>query len=91
MRYGGEEFLVVLPNTKVFEAAIVAENIRKKIAQLSFDTGNEEVGFFSLTLSLGVSDTHINTPKTVEELLCYTDKALYQAKSNNKNQYVIYS
>ena len=92
-RYGGEEFLVVLPNTKVYDAAIVAEKIRKKIAQLSFDTGNEEVGFFSLTLSLGVSDTHTNTntPKTVEELLCYTDKALYQAKKNNKNQYVIYS
>ena len=90
-RYGGEEFLVVLPNTKVYDAAIVAEKIRKKIAQLRFETGNEEVGSFALTLSLGISDIHISNPKTVEELLYYTDKALYQAKNNNKNQYVIYS
>ena len=40
-RYGGEEFLVILPNTKVYDAATVAEKIRKTIAQLRFDTGNE--------------------------------------------------
>ena len=90
-RNGGEEFLVILPNTKVHDAATVAEKIRKKIAQLRFDTGNEEVGSFSLTLSLGVSDILSNNPETVEELLCNTDKALYEAKNNNKNQYVIYS
>ena len=90
-RYGGEEFLVILPNTKVHDAATVAEKIRKTIAQLRFDTGNEEVGSFSLTLSLGVSDIQSNNPGTVEELLCNTDKALYEAKNNNKNKYVIYS
>lgn len=90
-RYGGEEFLVVLPNTKVYDAAIVAEKIRKKISQLRFETGIEEAGSFLLTLSLGVSDIESSSPKTVEELLFYTDKALYQAKKNNKNQYVIYS
>ena len=90
-RYGGEEFLVILPNTKVHDAATVAEKIRKTIAQLRFDTGTEEVGSFSLTLSLGVADIQSSNPGTVEELLCNTDKALYEAKNNNKNQYVIYS
>lgn len=90
-RYGGEEFLIILPNTKVYDAAIVAEKVRKKIAQLNFEMGNKEVGPFMLTLSLGVADTHTGNPTTVEALLCNTDKALYQAKGNNKNQYVIYS
>ena len=90
-RYGGEEFLIILPNTKACAAAIVAEKVRKKIAQLKFETGNDEVGPFMLTLSLGVSDIHSGIPATVEELLFNTDKALYQAKNNNKNQYVIYS
>jgi len=90
-RYGGEEFLIILPNTKVYDAAIVAEKVRKKIAQLNFETGNKDVGPFMLTLSLGVSDIHTGNPATVEALLCNTDKALYQAKGKNKNQYVIYS
>ncbi len=90
-RYGGEEFLIVLPNTRVYDAAVVAEKIRKKIAQLKFDTGNAEVGSFLITLSLGVCDIHTAKSKTVDELLANADKALYQAKNNNKNQYVIYS
>ena len=90
-RYSGEEFLVVLPSTKIYDAALVAEKIRKKIAQLKFETGSEEVGSFLLTLSLGVADIHSSHPETAEELLSYVSKALYQAKSNDKNQYVIYS
>ncbi|NOQ15266.1 MAG: diguanylate cyclase [Methyloprofundus sp.] len=90
-RYSGEEFLVILPNTRVYDAAIVAEKIRKNIAQLKFETGSAEVGSFLLTLSLGVSDIHSGDPKTAEELLCHVAKALCQAKRNNKNQYVIYS
>ncbi|NOQ13523.1 MAG: diguanylate cyclase [Methyloprofundus sp.] len=89
-RYGGEEFLIILPNTQACDAAIVAEKVRKKIAQLKFETGSQEVGPFMLTLSLGISDTHSGNPKTVEELLCHTDKALYQAKDKHKNQYAIY-
>lgn len=90
-RYGGEEFLIILPNTKVYDASIVADKVRKKIAKLRFDTGTEEVGSFALTLSLGVSDIHSSNPKTVEELLSNTDKALFQAKNNEKNQYAMYT
>ena len=89
--YGGEEFLIILPNTKVYDAAIVAEKIRKRVSELKFETGNIENESFILTLSLGVADTHTGAPETVEELLCNVDKALYQAKENNKNQYVVYS
>ncbi len=90
-RYGGEEFLIILPNTKVYDAAIVAEKVRKIVAELKLESGNMENESFMLTLSLGVADTQTRTPKTVEELLYNTDKALYQAKDNNKNQYVVYA
>ena len=89
-RYGGEEFLVILPNTNVYEAAIVAEKIREKIAQFDFKVEDADESF-SVTLSLGISDTEINNPETESELLYFADKALYQAKNNNKNQYIIYS
>ncbi len=89
-RYGGEEFLILLPNTKVSDATTVAEKLIKTIVKLRFDTGNEDVGAFSLSLSLGISDIKSSQPKTAEQLLRNTYKALYQAKHNDKNQYAIY-
>ncbi len=89
-RYSSEEFLIVLPNTEIYAAALVAEKIRTNIAQLRFETGSEELGPFLLTLSLGVAGIHSREPKTAEELISNASKALNQAK-NNKNQYVIYS
>jgi len=90
-RYSSEEFLVILPNTEIYAAALVAEKIRTNIAQLRFETGSEELGPFLLTLSLGIAGIHSREPKTAEELISNASKALYQAKHNNKNQYVIYS
>lgn len=90
-RYSSEEFLVILPNTEIYAAALVAEKIRTNIAQLRFETGSEELGPFLLTLSLGVAGIHSHQPKTAEELISNASKALSQAKNNNKNQYVIYS
>lgn len=90
-RFSGEEFLIILPSTKVYDANIAAEKLRKKIAQLKFDTGHEEIGSFMLTVSMGVADVHLTVLKTVEELLHQTEKLLIQAKNNNENQYDIYS
>jgi len=83
-RYGGEEFLIVLPNTEVDDAVIVAEKIRKNIEQVEFEPDNEELDSFSITLSLGVSDINTGDPKTEEELLFYADKALSQAKNTGE-------
>lgn len=90
-RYGGEEFLIILPNTVVFDAAVVAEKIREKISLTEFATVKGGDDPFFITLSLGIADTNTNNPKTEEDLLYFADTALYQAKDNNKNQYVIYS
>lgn len=78
-RYGGEEFLIVLPNTKLKEAASIAERIRQAIA------GHLYTDFrISMTASLGVAQY---TPgRTVEHLIDAADNVLYRAKVLGRNQ-----
>jgi len=78
-RYGGEEFTVVLPETRLSGAQVVAENIRRRV----------EGGLFSreripVTISLGVAEfpMHATTP---EGLLRQADSALYGAKAAGRN------
>jgi diguanylate cyclase (GGDEF)-like protein len=84
-RYGGEEFMVILPNTTAADAALVAEKIRKKVADTAF--GEKQQPLY-ITLSLGVTDTSSGSPETVDEFIYNTDKALYVAKRQGKNRYV---
>ncbi len=86
-RYGGEEFLIVLPNTSAQEALQVAEKIRLKIAKTKF---NDLSQGFTITLSQGISDSSIDTLQSEDQLLHQVDTALYQAKHSGKNSSVIY-
>ncbi len=86
-RYGGEEFLMVLPNTSAADAELVAEKIREKIADTEF--GEKQQPLF-ITISLGVSDTTRNNPESVDEFIYNTDKALYDAKRQGKNCSVLF-
>lgn len=80
-RYGGEEFVVVLPQTPLKKAVDAAERIRFAIAKKPICT---DTGSFSLTASLGIT-TYSPQDKEVDELLKRADKALYQAKTNGRN------
>ena len=82
-RWGGEEFILLLPNTDIDDAYIVSEKIRKSIENYH----DNLIGFF--TVSLGVSS--ITVDDTEESILEKADKALYRAKSDGKNKTVIYS
>jgi len=78
-RYGGEEFIILLPNTKSTQAVPIAERIRSIIEQTKF---NDKV-----TVSIGLvscMDKRIRP----EELIRETDKALYEAKSKGKNMII---
>ena len=79
-RYGGEEFLILLPNTNLDNAWQVAEKIRKSVASITWD-----VEGLTVTLSGGVSEYE---GKHSNKLIGDADKKLYKAKSMGKNRMV---
>ena len=82
-RYGGEEFVVMLYNTDADAAMMVAERIRKNIAEQELQyEGNK----MSLTISIGVSVFDVENPISAKELVEMADRALYQSKANGRNR-----
>ena len=86
-RYGGEEFLIILPVTNAQEAFLVAEKLREKIAGTVFIEKGHTI---SISISQGISDSLIDAPKSHDDFLYKVDTALYQAKEKGKNCSVIY-
>lgn len=80
-RYGGEEFLVVLPGASAEDARVVAERIRDRVEAMPLLVSGTRV---ALTLSVGVAalDAGVHTP---EDLVECADAALYRAKSEGRN------
>lgn len=85
-RYGGEEFAVLLPDTALSGATLLAEDIRTKIAERIFHHGADLV---RVTVSIGVGSLREHGPETAHDLLTLTDKALYQAKTVGRNSVVV--
>jgi len=82
-RYGGEEFLVVLPGCTVDAGMRHAERLRGLITGDSFDTSE---GRHTVTCSLGVASTSSSNPKDPDSLIRAADAALYRAKRNGRNR-----
>ncbi|WP_165312576.1 GGDEF domain-containing protein [Vibrio ziniensis] len=81
-RYGGEEYILLLPNTDIVEARICAERIRREVAELKpFETDEQRL---SVTISLGVAAVSLKQP--LEKSIKLADDALYRAKSSGRNQ-----
>ncbi len=86
-RYGGEEFILILPNTELSGAMLVAECLRKAIANLSFDHLAEGL---KVTVSIGVHGDVPQYQDKSELWVRYADDALYYAKANGRNQVTHY-
>ena len=82
-RYGGEEFCILLPQTNLSEAAMIAERIRRRVERTRFSHGKSQPGG-ALTVSIGVS-TFTPEHETAEEIIRAADRALYLAKGLGKN------
>jgi diguanylate cyclase (GGDEF)-like protein len=81
-RWGGEEFVVLLPATPRPQASIVAERIRANVEGARIEAADKPVG---VTVSIGVSQLEAD-PDSVRDLLSRTDAALYRAKESGRNQ-----
>ena len=79
-RLGGEEFVVLLPETSIEVARVVAERIRSKVTELSDPA--------PFTVSIGVT-TNRTTADSVDGLMARSDAAMYQAKEKGRNQVVL--
>ncbi|RUM99434.1 PleD family two-component system response regulator [Pseudaminobacter arsenicus] len=85
-RYGGEEFVIVMPDTEAGIAEKVAERIRAEIAQTPFVIGKDGRSL-DITISIGVSSLRRGAD-TVEDLMKRADLALYEAKTGGRNRVV---
>jgi diguanylate cyclase (GGDEF)-like protein/PAS domain S-box-containing protein len=86
-RYGGEEFLVLLPETAATGALVPAERLRIRFAEISF-LARSDTDARSVTLSIGVAEYHAGN--SIEDLVRAADRAMYAAKNGGRNRVVSY-
>jgi diguanylate cyclase (GGDEF)-like protein len=82
-RYGGEEFCVLLPQTSLPEAGVIAERMREKIERTQYPHAQSQP-HGAVTISIGVS-TFSTCVNTAEQIIWAADRALYRAKHEGKN------
>jgi diguanylate cyclase (GGDEF)-like protein len=81
-RYGGEEFIVLMPEANREEGLTMAERLRQEISGMTIVT---DVGTLSLTVSLGVASLQPEEEENLESLVARADRAMYQAKAAGRN------
>jgi diguanylate cyclase (GGDEF)-like protein len=87
-RYGGEEFLLVLPEQTTETARVAVERVRSAVEQLAIRHAAGPAGV--VTVSAGLAAFHPGDAVTVEEVIERADAALYRAKSAGRNRLAIY-
>jgi diguanylate cyclase (GGDEF)-like protein len=87
-RYGGEEFAVILPNTEIGEAFVLASKIRHEVEKQLVHC--EEAGIdVNVTISIGAAEWKSGLKR--DEFIDMADKAMYESKHRNRNMVTIYT
>jgi diguanylate cyclase (GGDEF)-like protein len=87
-RYGGEEFCILLPQTSLSEAGVIAERMRQRVAETDYPYGKSQpLGVVSISVGISTFFRHIDT---AEKVISAADRALYKAKSKGKNRVEFY-
>ncbi|HEX3280898.1 MAG TPA: diguanylate cyclase [Pyrinomonadaceae bacterium] len=87
-RYGGEEFCVLLPQTSLTEAGVIAERMRQRVAETVFPYGKSQpLGVVSISVGISTFTREIDS---AEKIIATADRALYRAKHGGKNRVEYY-
>ena len=82
-RFGGEEFLILLPETDLAGAKIIGEKLRKLVEELTVKVEDQNIGF---TISIGVAEINLEKETDLEAVIQRADEGLYKAKEGGRNR-----
>src|SRR6185436_706130 len=87
-RYCGEEFCILLPQTTLSEAGVIAERMRQRVTETEYPYGKSQpLGMVSVSIGVSTFGKNIDTPDSV---IAAADRALYSAKHLGKNRIEFY-
>lgn len=87
-RYGGDEFIILLPQTGAKQAFLIAERIRNSVASTHLEA---ESSGLAVTLSIDVAEIkYTPNDEVIEDVIRRADLALYQAKKNGRNHAIVF-
>ena len=86
-RFGGEEFVILLPETKLEDAKNIAERLRLLIEETPIKT---DIGSVNTTISIGLAIKEKTSIMSVDQLLSRADRAMYRAKQTGRNRVIIW-
>ena len=89
VRFGGEEFIVLLPNTDEKGAVAIAKKIRENIAMTELQL--EENKSINVTVSIGVASCYCDVDTDIDQIVHRVDVAMYDAKKSGRNKVVLYN
>ena len=90
IRFGGEEFLILLPHTHINGAVQIAQKIRETIKNLEIHIENNIDKIIKFTVSIGITECYCDDDKKIDTIVRRADEAMYEAKHDGRDKIVIY-
>ena len=89
-RYGGEEFVILMPHTNKKEAIRILESLRKRISEEKIFLPVESYHPIHISITISIGITELKDEMLIEQLISKADSALYEAKRTGKNKICLY-